>query len=163
MEVARQRHEAPEQVSAELGDDPLPHHAEEVRLEEAADRLDDEQPEEDQDEAVEPCGIATGDDLGRDARDDQREQQPQQRRQDQPDHRDGESPGVRPQVAEQARPRHAAEAAHLADDSARIGRDARELLGHVPMMSPGRCVRGGDIVEMSCAGSRRLESAILRS
>ena len=40
VEVERQRHEPAEQVAAQLGDDPLPHHAEQVRLQEAADGLD---------------------------------------------------------------------------------------------------------------------------
>ena len=44
-------------------------------------------------------------------------------------------PEVRAQVAEQAPPRHAAEAADLADDGTGVGRDARELLGHAPMMA----------------------------
>ena len=46
VEVERQRHQPPEQVAAELGDDPLPDDAEEVRLEEAADGLDAEQAEQ---------------------------------------------------------------------------------------------------------------------
>ena len=43
--------EPPEQLAAELGDDPLPDHAEQVGLEEAADRLDAEQPDEHDDRA----------------------------------------------------------------------------------------------------------------
>ena len=39
---------------------------------------------------------------------------------------------MRSQVAEQPAPRHAPEAADLADDGARVGRDAGELLGHGP-------------------------------
>ena len=46
VEVERQRDEPAEQLAAQLGDDPLPHHAEQVRLEEAADGLDEEQPDE---------------------------------------------------------------------------------------------------------------------
>ena len=42
---------------------------------------------------------------------------------------------VRAEVAEQAPPRHAAEAADLADDGTGVGRDTGELLGHAPMMS----------------------------
>ena len=52
------------------------------------------------------------------------------RRDDEPDEGDRERPQVRAQVAEQARPRDAAEAADLADDGAGVGRDAGELLGH---------------------------------
>ena len=40
VEVERQRDEPPEQLAAELGDDPLPDHAEQVRLQEAARGLD---------------------------------------------------------------------------------------------------------------------------
>ena len=76
VEVERQRHEAAEQVAAQLGHDPLPDDAEQVGLEEAADRLDAEQPEEQHDQAVEAGRVATGDDLGRDPGDDQREGQP---------------------------------------------------------------------------------------
>ena len=43
MEVERQGHEATEQLAAQLGDDPLTHHAEQVGLQEAADGLDHEQ------------------------------------------------------------------------------------------------------------------------
>ena len=56
--------------------------------------------------------------------------QPDRRRDDQADQRDRERPPVRPQVAEQPAPRHATEAAHLANDGAGVRRDARELLGH---------------------------------
>ena len=46
VEVQRERHEAIEQLAPHLGDDPLPHHAQEVRLHEAAQRLRQEQDDE---------------------------------------------------------------------------------------------------------------------
>ena len=95
VEVERQGHEPPEQVAPELGDDPLPHHPEQVRLQEAADGLDAEQHEQDDDQAVEPRCVATGHDLGRDPGDDQREGEPDERRDDEPDERDREATDVR--------------------------------------------------------------------
>ena len=136
MKIERQRHEPPEQVAAELGDDPLPHHAEQVGLQEAADGLDQEQPEQDDDEAVQPGRVAAGHDLGRDPRDHQREGQPDQGRDDEPDERDPEPPEIRAEIVEQAPPRDATEPADLADDGARVGRHAGKLLGHRAMMAP---------------------------
>ena len=60
--------EPAEQLAAQLGDDPLPHHAQQVGLHEAADRLDAEQRDEHHDQAVEPGRVAARDDLGRRAR-----------------------------------------------------------------------------------------------
>ena len=150
VEVERQRHQPAEQVAPELGDDALADDAEQVRLEEAADRLDAEQPEQDEDEAIEAGRIAAGDHRGRDPGDDQREGETDERREDEPDHGDAEPPRVRAEVAEQASPRHAAEAADLADDGAGIGRDTGELLGHAAMMSPtpkAAWRRDGEVVE----------------
>ena len=131
MEVERQGHEPPEQLAAELGDDPLPHHAEQVRLEEAADGLDAEQPDEQDDQAVEAGRVAAGDDLGRDPGDDQREGQPDGRRDDQADEGDRERP---PGAAAGSANRRA----HGTPPNPRtsrttapgVGRDAGELLGH---------------------------------
>ena len=130
VEVERQGDQPPEQLAAELRDDPLPHHAQEVGLDEPADRLDAEQGDEHHDQPVQAAGLAARDDLGRDPGDDQREREADGRRDDEADQRDRERPPLRSEVAEQPAPRHAAEAADLANDGARVRRDTRELLGH---------------------------------
>ncbi len=130
VEVERQRDEPPVQLATELRHDPLPHHAEQVGLDEAAHGLHAEQRDEHDDQPIEPVRVAAGDDRGRDAGDDQRKGEAEGGREDEPDQRDRERPPVRAEIAEQPPPRHAAEAADLAHDGAGIGRDARELLGH---------------------------------
>ena len=45
VEVERQRHEPAVQLAAQLGHDPLPDHAQQLRLDEAPDGLHAEQPE----------------------------------------------------------------------------------------------------------------------
>ena len=130
VEVERQRDESPEQLAPDLGDDPLPDHAEQVRLQEASRGLHEEQPDQGDDQAIEPGRVAAGNDLGRDPGDDQREGQPDGRRDDEADERERERPPMRPQVGEQPRPRNAPEAAHLTDDGPGVRRDPGELLGH---------------------------------
>ena len=130
MEVERQGDQPPEELAAQLGDDPLPHHAQQVRLHEPTHRLDAEQPDEHHDQPVEPARVATRDHFGRDARDDQGERQADRRRDHETDQGDGEWAPVRSEVAEQPAPRHAAEAADLANDGPSVRRDPRELLGH---------------------------------
>ena len=62
--------------------------------------------------------------------DDQGERQADRRRDDEADQGDGERAPVRSEVAEQPAPRHAAEAADLANDGPSVRGDPRELLGH---------------------------------
>ena len=139
MEVERQRHQPPEQLAAQLGDHPLPHHAEQVRLQERAERLHAEQQEQHEDEPVQARRVAAGDDRAGDPGDDEREQQAQRRRQHESHEGDRERQPVRAQVAKQAAPRHAAETADLANHGARVGRHARELLAH------GRWLMSGSV------------------
>ena len=54
VEVERERDEPAEQLAPKLGHDPLPHHAEQVGLEEARDRLHDEQDQQADDQPIEP-------------------------------------------------------------------------------------------------------------
>ena len=93
--------------------------------------------EQDDDEPIEAGRSPPATTCGGDPGDDQREGEP-----DEADDRTSPTSAipnrrqVRSQVVEQAAPRHAAEAADLADDGARVGRHAGELLGHAPMMAP---------------------------
>ena len=108
-----------EQLAAHLGDDPLPHHAQEVGLDEAAQRLGQEQDDEPDDQRVEGGGVPAGDDRRDEPRDDERHQQREPRPHDEPDQGEAERREVRPQVAEQAPPRHAAHDPDPASDLAR--------------------------------------------
>ncbi len=116
VEVEREGHEALEQLAAHPGDDPLAHGAQDVGLDEAAQRLGEEQDEQGGDQPVEPRAVAAGHDLGHQARDDQRHQQAQPGPEDKSGDRDPERPVVGPEVAEQAPPRDAGEAADAAGD-----------------------------------------------
>ena len=130
MEVERQGDQPPEEFAAQLGDDPLPHHAQQVRLHKATHRLNAEQPDEHHDQLIQPARVATRDHFGRDAGDDQGERQADRRGDDATDQRDGEWAPVRSEIAEQPAPRHTTEAAHLADDGPSVRGDPRELLAH---------------------------------
>ena len=104
---------------------------EQVRLEERADGLDAEQQEQHDDEPVEAGRVAADDDLARDPGDDQREQEPEAGREHERDDGDRERQPVRSEVAEEAAPRHATEAADLTDHGSGVGRDPGELGAHV--------------------------------
>ncbi len=119
VEVQRQRHEALEQLAPHLGDDPLPHHAQEVGLHEAAQRLGEEQHHEPDDQRVEGRGVAAGNDLRDEACHDEGHEQREARPQDEPDQRQAERGEVRTEVAEQAPPRHATDDPDPAGDLAR--------------------------------------------
>ena len=77
-----------EQLAAHLGDDPLPHDAQEVGLHEAAQRLGEEQDDEPDDQPIEARGVAAGDDLRDEPRDHERHEQRETRPQDEPDERE---------------------------------------------------------------------------
>ena len=130
MEVERQGDQSAKEFAAELGHDALADDAQQVGLEETADRLHAEQPDQGEDQPIQAPTVAAGHDLRGDPGDDQGEGQPHGGGDDQADQRDGERPPLRAQVAEQASPGHATKAAHLADHGGGIGRDSGELLGH---------------------------------
>ena len=119
VEVERERHEAVEQLAAHLGDDPLPDDAEEVRLDEAAQRLGEEQDDEPDDQPVERRRVPAGDDRGDEPGDHERHQQRQPRPEHEADEREAERAQVRAQVPEQAAPRHAGHDPDPAGDLAR--------------------------------------------
>jgi len=131
--VERQVDQTREQLPADPGDDPLAHNAQQVALDEAADRLGQEQDDEPGDEPVEPFGVAAVDD-GRDhPGHDQRHGQRQARPHDQSRHGEAERSQVRPQVAEQATPRDAADHPDATGDLRGVRR-RRQRAGHAPMM-----------------------------
>ncbi len=120
----------PEELAAELRDDPLSYDAQEVGLDEPAERLNAEQGDEEDDQPVQAAGLAASDHLGRDPGDDQRKREAGGRRDDEAHQRDRERPPLGSEVAEQSPPRHAAEAADLTNDGTGVRWDACELLGH---------------------------------
>ena len=71
VEVQRQGHQAPVELTPQLGHDPFAHDAQQPRLDEAGDRLDAEQRHQDDDEPIEAGRVASRDDLARDAGDQQ--------------------------------------------------------------------------------------------
>ncbi len=130
VEVEGERHEAREELRSQPGHDALTDDAQEVGLDERPERHHDEQDHEDHDEAVQAGRVAAGDDLGRDAGDEEREQQPQAGRHEEAGDGQGEQEQVGSEVAEQAPPWNAREALDLADHLAGLGGDARQLLRH---------------------------------
>ena len=153
VEVERQAHEAREQLAAELGDDPLPHHAQVVGLDEPAQRLGEEQDQHPDDQAVEPGRVAACDDLGHEPGDDERHEQPEPRADEQAHDRDRERGGVRAEVPEQPAPRDAAHGADPVGDELRVGGDQALRRVHRPIMpragartarcpTMGPCTRG---------------------
>ena len=120
MEVERERDEPPEQLTPELGHDPLTHDPQQVGLQEAAGGLDAEQRDQHDDQPIKARAVAAGDDFRGDPRDDQREGEAKAGTDDESDQRDRERTPVRSKVTEEPPPRHAAKATNLPDDGAGV-------------------------------------------
>ena len=143
VEVERERHQALEQLVAQPRDHPLPDDAEQVRLDEAPERLGDEQDHETGHQPVEPGGVAAGHHRGHEARDDERHHQREAGPEDQARDGERERREVRAQVAQQAPPWDPADHADPAGDLRPVdGRGQGRERVHPQIMPRGSAAPG---------------------